>query len=409
MKLGLLLALSVAALVLNLSEGRIVSKCELRQKLQEVLPLPRKYGRYKDQILALVTCELERRSHLDSSLVTGNAVLPTAAARRTTQAAEGNQTATEQDIISTISSAPMTNSTDGSFRRKRWAPFNDFREKSDKRRGNKGRGHDESGDSDNSSEENHKKKKNSKKSHESSEEESHEMENQEANKPTASSGTTEMSNAVSGNARLKRDASSKEKGNKRQGDRGHGDKRRGKKERGHDESEGNENSREESHGMENQGANKPTASSSTTEMSNAVSGNARLKRDASSKEKGNRGRGNKGQADKKRGNNGRQNDKKENKPSKHSHESSSQEKDNVKPNQGPAIYFGLFQLSDSYFCDSGNGSSKNLCNKNCSAFVDDDITDDLECFASKGYWRWILDEVSSSCSNQQDTYFDECQ
>lgn len=53
MKLGLLLALSVAALVLNLSEGRIVSKCELRQKLQEVLPLPRKYGRYKDQILAL--------------------------------------------------------------------------------------------------------------------------------------------------------------------------------------------------------------------------------------------------------------------------------------------------------------------------------------------------------------------
>uniref|UniRef100_A0A3P9MDX2 Glycosyl hydrolases family 22 (GH22) domain-containing protein n=1 Tax=Oryzias latipes TaxID=8090 RepID=A0A3P9MDX2_ORYLA len=73
-------------------------------------------------------------------------------------------------------------------------------------------------------------------------------------------------------------------------------------------------------------------------------------------------------------------------PSKHSHESSSQEKDNVKPNQGPAIYFGLFQLSDSYFCDSGNGSSKNLCNKNCSAFIDDNIEDDLECFANKGYW-----------------------
>uniref|UniRef100_A0A3B3D8Z9 lysozyme n=1 Tax=Oryzias melastigma TaxID=30732 RepID=A0A3B3D8Z9_ORYME len=56
-------------------------------------------------------------------------------------------------------------------------------------------------------------------------------------------------------------------------------------------------------------------------------------------------------------------------------------------NQGPSNYFGLFQLSDSFFCDSGNGLSKNLCDTNCSAFIDDDITDDLECFAYKGYWR----------------------
>ncbi|RVE76596.1 hypothetical protein OJAV_G00009970 [Oryzias javanicus] len=153
MKLGLLLALTGAALVLNLSESRIVSKCELRQKLQQVLPLPRKYGRYKDQILALVTCELERRSQLDSNL----------------------------------------------------------------------------------------------------------------------------------------------------------------------------------------------------------------------------------------------------------------EENTMEQNQGPSNYFGLFQFSDSFFCDSGNGLSKNLCNKSCSAFIDDDITDDLECFAYRGYWRSILDEVSSSCSDQQDTYFDECE
>ncbi|RVE76597.1 hypothetical protein OJAV_G00009980 [Oryzias javanicus] len=289
MKLGLLLALTGAALVLNLSESRIVSKCELRQKLQQVLPLPRKYGRYKDQILALVTCELERRSQLDSNLVTGDAVLPTAAARQTTQSSEGNQTATEQDIDSTISSAPMISTTVPSLRRKRWASKKDFRERSDKRRGRKGQSSEENG--------------------------------------------------VSGNPREKRDASSEEKGHKQRGN-----KRRGKKGRGSDES----------------GKNK-------------------------------------------------QKNKKEKKPSKHSHESSSQEENTMEQNQGPSKYFGLFQFSDSFFCDSGNGLSKNLCDKNCSAFVDDDITDDLECFAYRGYWRSILDEVSSSCSNQQDTYFDECE
>ncbi|XP_024145984.1 uncharacterized protein DDB_G0283697-like [Oryzias melastigma] len=634
MKLGLLLALTGAALVLNISEGRIVSKCELKQKLQQVLPLPRKYGRYKDQILALVTCELERRSQLDSNLVTGNAVLPTAAARRTTQASEGNQTATVQDIDSTISSAPMINSTLPILRRKRWASMKDFRERSDKRqgkkgqgsdesherknskeghgsseteshkmenhgvnkptassrttemsngvsgnprqkrdasseekghkqrghkkqgdkkRGKKGRGSDESEECDNSSEESHdmgnhgvnkptassrttemsngvsgnprwkrdasseekghqqrgNKKQGDKKrgkkgrgsdESDNSSEESHEMGNHGVNKPTASSRTTEMSNGVSGNPRQKRDASSEEKGHKQRGNKKQGDKKRGKKGRGSDESEESDNSSEESHGMENHGVNKPTASSRTTEMSNGVSGNPRQKRDASSEEKGHKQRGHKKQGDKKRGkkergsdesdesdnsseeshdmenhavnkptessrttemsngvsgnprqkrdassdergnkrrgkkgrdnkkrgdkrrgNKGRDSDesnesgeskqknKKEKKPSKHSHESSSQEEYNMEQNQGPSNYFGLFQLSDSFFCDSGNGLSKNLCDTNCSAFIDDDITDDLECFAYKGYWRSILDEVSSSCSDQQDTYFDECE
>ncbi|XP_055793043.1 uncharacterized protein LOC129864775 [Salvelinus fontinalis] len=41
--------------------------------------------------------------------------------------------------------------------------------------------------------------------------------------------------------------------------------------------------------------------------------------------------------------------------------------------------YGLFQLSDRVICSSGSTPSLNLCQMNCSALIDDDISDDLNC------------------------------
>ncbi|XP_029599445.1 uncharacterized protein LOC115181894 isoform X2 [Salmo trutta] len=44
--------------------------------------------------------------------------------------------------------------------------------------------------------------------------------------------------------------------------------------------------------------------------------------------------------------------------------------------------FGLFQLSDRVICSSGSTPSLNLCQMNCSALIDDNISDDLNCVAT---------------------------
>lgn len=78
-------------------------------------------------------------------------------------------------------------------------------------------------------------------------------------------------------------------------------------------------------------------------------------------------------------------------------------------------YYGIFQLSDRIFCDSGRRPTRNLCKTRCSgecgtgtqdseppwwtwvgltqasgvsaAFIDDDITDDIRCILKTGYWK----------------------
>ncbi|CAJ1052836.1 alpha-lactalbumin isoform X1 [Xyrichtys novacula] len=70
MKLGLLLAVVVAVLVSSLSEGRVVSKCELRRKLSEQMHLPKWFNPVlKDRLLAAVICELNRTSSLTTDMV----------------------------------------------------------------------------------------------------------------------------------------------------------------------------------------------------------------------------------------------------------------------------------------------------------------------------------------------------
>ncbi len=51
MKLGLLVVLAVAVLVPSLSEGRIISRCELKKELGDKLILSQKLQIYKEEIL----------------------------------------------------------------------------------------------------------------------------------------------------------------------------------------------------------------------------------------------------------------------------------------------------------------------------------------------------------------------
>ena len=53
MKLGLLVVVAVAVLVPSLSEGRIVPRCELKQKLEEMLVLPGGLELHRERIVAL--------------------------------------------------------------------------------------------------------------------------------------------------------------------------------------------------------------------------------------------------------------------------------------------------------------------------------------------------------------------
>uniref|UniRef100_A0A8C1NJR5 Lysozyme n=1 Tax=Cyprinus carpio TaxID=7962 RepID=A0A8C1NJR5_CYPCA len=52
----------------------------------------------------------------------------------------------------------------------------------------------------------------------------------------------------------------------------------------------------------------------------------------------------------------------------------------IKPNttRRPVWHlYGVFQLSDQLACDSGMNPSLNVCNTSCTAFTDDDVTDDI--------------------------------
>lgn len=51
MKLGLLVVLAVVVLLPSLSEGRIVSRCELREKLDQALP--KRIQMFREKILKI--------------------------------------------------------------------------------------------------------------------------------------------------------------------------------------------------------------------------------------------------------------------------------------------------------------------------------------------------------------------
>ncbi|XP_034972602.1 lysozyme C, milk isozyme-like [Zootoca vivipara] len=49
------------------------------------------------------------------------------------------------------------------------------------------------------------------------------------------------------------------------------------------------------------------------------------------------------------------------------------------PNTDGSQDYGVFQINSRYWCDNQQGETANGCRISCSAFTDDNITDDIEC------------------------------
>uniref|UniRef100_A0A182C5Z9 Lysozyme n=1 Tax=Phalotris mertensi TaxID=1260334 RepID=A0A182C5Z9_9SAUR len=49
------------------------------------------------------------------------------------------------------------------------------------------------------------------------------------------------------------------------------------------------------------------------------------------------------------------------------------------PNWDGSHDYGIFQINSQKWCNNYQGHTANGCNKTCSAFINDDITDDIEC------------------------------
>ncbi|XP_063051178.1 lysozyme C [Engraulis encrasicolus] len=71
--------------------------------------------------------------------------------------------------------------------------------------------------------------------------------------------------------------------------------------------------------------------------------------------------------------------------------------------------YGIFQLPGSVICNSGMGTSLNLCAMDCSKLVDDNIDDDIKCVESlkakeiktlfpRECWAVTYDEYFAECS-----------
>ncbi|CAI5662123.1 unnamed protein product [Oreochromis niloticus] len=134
-------------------------------------------------------------------------------------------------------------------------------------------------------------------------------------------------------------------------------------------------------------ANSTISSGNTTFVSNSTTGMKRRRRDADSSSE------------------------KENKFSEEEHEDDSEMEDedetSSEDDDESKNLYGLFQLSDREFCDSGYCPSKNMCHASCTAFTDDDITDDIACVVETGYWKEIMRSASDSCRRPRD-FFEEC-
>ncbi|XP_064804742.1 histone-lysine N-methyltransferase SETD1B-like [Oncorhynchus masou masou] len=71
-------------------------------------------------------------------------------------------------------------------------------------------------------------------------------------------------------------------------------------------------------------------------------------------------------------------------------------------------FFGLFQLSNRLACVSSNTTrSLNLCKTECRSFVDDDIRDDIACFVKSRAWMKALKSPWKCAKLQASEYF-EC-
>ncbi|XP_005951666.1 uncharacterized protein LOC102300312 [Haplochromis burtoni] len=238
MKLGLLVVVAVAVLLPSFSESRIVSKCELKDKLGKVIRLPR-------TLLAIIVCEVDRISHLNTSLVN---VL----GKRTTTTLKPTTPSTTAVTLTTTGATTLTSTNSTT---------------------------------------------------------------------TAITTTTTVMTT-----------------------------------------------------------NSTISSVNTTLVSNSTSGMKRRKRHAHSSSEEEIGQIGGGEED-------------------------SSEEENLKPSS--LGLYGLFQLPDNIFCNSGLRPSRNVCRTSCNSFTDNNITDDIACFINTGYWRNIVRRASHSCRHNMN-FLREC-
>ncbi|XP_039886390.1 integumentary mucin C.1-like [Simochromis diagramma] len=254
MKLGLLVVVAVAVLLPSFSESRIVSKCELKDKLGKVIRLPR-------TILAIIVCEVNRISHLNTSLVN---VL----GKRTT-------TTLKPTVVTTPSTTAVTLTTTGATTLTSTnSATTDLTDTT----------------------------------------------------TTASATTTTTSTAITTTTTVTTTSPAI--------------------------------------------TNSTISSVNTTLVSNSASGMKRRKRHAHSSSEEEIGQIGGGVED-------------------------SSEEENLKPSS--LGLYGLFQLPDNIFCNSGLRPSRNVCRTSCNSFTDNNITDDIACFINTGHWRNIVRRASHSC------------
>ncbi|XP_035856365.1 uncharacterized protein LOC118492954 [Sander lucioperca] len=270
MKFGLLVVLAVAVLVPSLSEGRTVSKCELKEKLEQAITLPTQLQQFKEEYLAIVICEANSRSRLNTNLVKvlGKRTTTTTATPTTTQPT------TTQPILTDASTLVIN-------RRKR----------------------DVTGEESDSAEMDHSEERFIKKS-------------------------SSLSLGLYGIFKMS------------------------------EETVGEESSKESSISDEDE-------DSDEKDEDETEEGGKRKKR-------------------------------------------SIEDQSSEETKQSSLGLYGIFQLSDETFCNSGYRSSKNKCNTTCDAFTDDNIMDDIDCFVKTDQWRLFLKSASHLCQIGTKNYFDEC-
>ncbi|XP_035515199.1 300 kDa antigen AG231 [Morone saxatilis] len=315
MKLGLLVVLAVAVLVPSLSESRTVSRCELRDKLGEALILPRRLERFRERILAIVICQVERSSRLNTALVRVLGKRITTTAKPTTVAVTTIPTTQEQTTQEPTTQEPTTQEP----------PTQEPT---------------------------------------TQEPTTQEPTTQEPNtqEPTTTEATTIVSvttgpmtsTTAGGSMRRKREADASEEDVSFE-----------------DMLQEEENKFDEEE-MENDDNKMEDEDEDEDEVSNEVESDEQKE------------------------------DRKRNKRSVRRWKP----KKNLRP--WSLGYYGLFQLTDSYFCNSGYRWSKNVCGTSCDAFTNDDITDDVECFVKTNYLWAVLRGAPRKCFHTAN-FFAECE
>ncbi|XP_004551103.1 uncharacterized protein LOC101470808 [Maylandia zebra] len=254
MKLGLLVVVAVAVLLPSFSESRIVSKCELQDKLGKVIRLPR-------TLLAIIVCEVDRISRLNTSLVN---VL----GKRTTTTLKPTTPSTTAVTLTTTGATTLTSTNSATT-------------------------------------------------------------DLTATTTTTSTAITTTTTVMTTSPAI---------------------------------------------------TNSTISSVNTTLVSNSTSGMKRRKRHAHSSSEEEIGQTGGGVED-------------------------SSEEENLKPSS--LGLYGLFQLPDNIFCNSGLRPSRNVCRTSCNSFTDNNITDDIACFINTGYWRNIVRRASRSCRHNMN-FLREC-